>query len=99
VLALPEAAAASARRAMRAARIVVAVSDAVAGYARDHGAGRVEVIPNAVDPARFPAVERPEGRLVVGFLGTLRPWHDVATLVAAMPLLRRRRGRPAPPGR
>jgi glycosyltransferase involved in cell wall biosynthesis len=90
VLALPELAAGSAGRAMRAARLVVAVSPAVAGYAREHGAARVEVIPNAVDPARFPAVERPDGRLVVGFLGTLRPWHDVATLVAAMPLLRAR---------
>ena len=75
-------------RAMRAARLAVAVSGAVADYARRHGARAVEVIPNAVNPARFPPVQRPGGRLTVGFLGTLRPWHDVETLVRAMAPLR-----------
>lgn len=88
VLPLPQEAAASTARAMRAARLAVAVSGPVGDYARRHGAQRVEVIPNAVNPARFPSVQRPDGRLTVGFLGTLRPWHDVETLVRAMTPLR-----------
>ncbi|MGS1097170.1 glycosyltransferase family 4 protein (plasmid) [Aquamicrobium terrae] len=88
VLVMPEEADASTARAMRAARLVVAVSGAVGDYARRHGAQGAEVIPNAVDPARFPSVQRPDGRLTVGFLGTLRPWHDVETLVRAMTPLR-----------
>lgn len=88
-LALSDHATASARRAMRAATLVSAVSPAVADSARALGARRIEVIANAVDPARFPEVIRPEGRLTVGFLGTLRPWHDVSTLVQAMEPLRR----------
>ncbi|MFT3691068.1 glycosyltransferase family 4 protein [Paenirhodobacter sp.] len=88
-LALADHAASSAARAMRAARLVSAVSPAVAESARALGATRIEVIANAVDPARFPEVSRPQDRLTVGFLGTLRPWHDVATLVRAMDPLRR----------
>lgn len=88
VLALPETAEASTARTMRAARLVSAVSGAVGDYARHYGARRVEVIPNAVNPARFPPVQRPDGRLTIGFLGTLRPWHDVETLVRAMVPLR-----------
>lgn len=88
VLPLPEAAHDSTGRAMRAAALVSAVSAAVADYARQHGARHCEVIPNAVTPGRFPAVSRPKGRLTVGFLGTLRPWHDVAVLVRAMEPLR-----------
>ena len=87
-LPLPDEAKASTARAMRAARLVSAVSASVGDYARHHGAQAVEVIPNAVNPARFPPVQRPEGRLTVGFLGTLRPWHDVETLVRAMAPLR-----------
>ncbi|PZQ50693.1 MAG: glycosyltransferase family 1 protein [Rhodovulum sulfidophilum] len=88
VLALPDAATASVTRAMRAARLVSAVSGPVADYARAHGARAVEVIPNAVNPDRFPPVSRPEGRLTIGFLGTPRPWHDIGTLARAMARLR-----------
>jgi glycosyltransferase involved in cell wall biosynthesis len=87
-LALPEAAAASARRAFAAARVVTAVTPAAARYAEALGAARVEVVPNAVDPRRFPRREVAEGPFTVGFLGTLRPWHDVATLLEAFALLR-----------
>ena len=87
-LPLPVQARISTVRAMRAARLAIAVSGAVGDYARHHGARAVEVIPNAVNPARFPPVQRPEGRLTVGFLGTLRPWHDVETLTRAMTPLR-----------
>lgn len=87
-LPLPELARASTQRAMRAAGWVSAVSPAVADYARRHGAARVEIIENAVDPDRFPPVVRPQDRLTIGFLGTLRPWHDVETLLKAMTRLR-----------
>lgn len=87
-LALPEAAQASARRAMAAATTVSAVSPEVARYARDLGAAKVHVIPNAVDPARFPVRPAPTGPFTIGFLGTLKPWHDVATLIEAFALLR-----------
>ncbi len=80
----------SARRAFATAGLVVAVSDPVADYARSLGAAdaRLTVIPNGVDPARFPARPRPRGPFTVGFVGTLKPWHDVASLVEAVALLR-----------
>ena len=81
---------ATTRSSMRAASRVVAVSEAVADYARTHGARAPLVVPNGVDPARFAAQPRFEGPFTAGFVGTLKPWHDTATLVAALPLLRTR---------
>ena len=82
---------ASARRAFAAARLLAAVSPAVADYARDLGAppARTAVIPNGVDPSRFDARPGRSGPFTVGFVGTLKPWHDTATLVEAFALLRR----------
>jgi glycosyltransferase involved in cell wall biosynthesis len=45
-----------------------------------------------VEPAALPL---PEGRPVVGFVGSFRPWHGARTLVEAAAVLRRR-GRHAP---
>lgn len=87
-LALPEAARTTARRALAAAGTVVAVSEGVATYARDHGAARVAVIANGVDPARFPPRPAPEGPFTFGFLGSLKPWHDVPILIEALARLR-----------
>lgn len=87
-LARPEAARDSARRSLSAAGLVTAVSPAVAGYARDLGAKRVEVVPNGVDPRRFPPSAPATGPFTVGFLGTLKPWHDVATSVDALARLK-----------
>jgi glycosyltransferase involved in cell wall biosynthesis len=89
-LARPEEAAASARRAFEAACLVACVSAGAAAYAVHNGAppGRVEVVPNGVDASRF-APAAPEGPFTVGFLGTLKPWHDTGTLVEAFALLRR----------
>lgn len=95
-LALPEAAEHAARRAFAAAGLVTAVSPAVARYARGLGAAAVEVVPNAVDPRRFPARAAATGAFTAGFLGTLKPWHDVAVLVEAFALLR---AGPAPQAR
>src|SRR5699024_11956663 len=89
-LARPAEAQASTRRAMVAARAVSAVTSEVANYARDHGARRVHVIANAVNPDRFPPHEQPAEPFTVGFLGTLKPWHDVPTLIDAFARLRAR---------
>jgi glycosyltransferase involved in cell wall biosynthesis len=88
-LALPDAAATSARRAMAAAHAVVAVSPAVAAHCRALGAGTVAVVPNAVSPERFASVAAASGPFTLGFVGSLKPWHDVATAISAFALLRR----------
>ena len=73
---------------LRAARLVAAVSEPVATWARDLAgpAVNVAVVPNGVDPARFSVARapgRPAGAFVVGFVGTLKPWHGLPTLVEA----------------
>lgn len=78
-----------AARAMRCAQLVTTVSPAVSDYARSLGAHpeHVHVMENGVNPRRFPVTPRPDGPFTIGFLGTLKPWHDVATLVQAFALL------------
>jgi glycosyltransferase involved in cell wall biosynthesis len=58
-------------------------------------ASRIEVVPNGVDAGRFSGdgnngggnengdFRIPGGRTVVGFVGSLKPWHGIATLAAA----------------
>lgn len=77
-------------RAFTAAEHVVAVSPQVAEYARDMGAPaeRVTVEPNAVNPSRFPEPAGFAGQFCVGFLGTLKPWHDVPLIIEAFAILR-----------
>lgn len=85
-------------RALAAADVIVAVSDGVAAWLDEwpEAEGRVHVITNGVDPQRFlaPAREarprRPGEPFTVGFLGTLKPWHGLDTLVAAFVALRQR---------
>jgi glycosyltransferase involved in cell wall biosynthesis len=79
---------AATRLAMATAARVVCVSAAVADYARAQGAVAPVVVPNGVDPRRFGAEPRRDGPFTVGFIGTLKPWHDTATLVACLPHLR-----------
>ncbi|WNV76029.1 glycosyltransferase family 4 protein [Geodermatophilus sp. DSM 44513] len=90
----PAAADAVAAAALSAASAVVCVSDAVADWARAVSArpDRVHVEPNGVDVDRV----RPAGRPVtpaagtsftVGFVGSLKPWHGVETLVDAVAAL------------
>ncbi|KIC47831.1 glycosyltransferase family 4 protein [Tateyamaria sp. ANG-S1] len=89
-LALPHEADNAARRSMRAAGLVCAVTGPVAQYARTIGGKNVIVVPNAVNPARFPAPEpRPDRPFTVGFLGSMKPWHGLPTLVQAFFQLRR----------
>jgi glycosyltransferase involved in cell wall biosynthesis len=76
------------------ATALVAVSNEVAAYLEGFPSarGRVHVIPNGVDPERFPPGLSPScpgapGTFTVGFVGTLKPWHGLATLVEAFSLL------------
>lgn len=73
---------------LRSADVVVAVSDAVATWARGLApAANVHVVPNGVDLRRFAPAERrsdPAGsEFVIGFVGTLRPWHGLPVLIDA----------------
>jgi glycosyltransferase involved in cell wall biosynthesis len=87
-----------AARVFRAASALLAVSRPLAEWLEQQPAarGRVHVVPNAVDPARFPAGLRPTrsappGTFTVGFVGSLKPWHGLPVLAEAFALLRRSR--------
>lgn len=70
--------------AMQAAALVAAVSPQVVRYAREHGARNVIHLPNAIDPEMYDR-PRQDGRpFTVGFVGSLKPWHDLDVLVSAM---------------
>ena len=87
------------RRQVAAARATVCVSDPVADWVRrrtadlfDIGAGdvagRIHTVPNGVSVRRIqPQPEDPD-RVVVTFVGTLKPWHGVADLITAAALAR-----------
>jgi glycosyltransferase involved in cell wall biosynthesis len=84
-----------AQRAFAAATALLAVSHEVASYLNGFPLDlrNVHVIPNGVDPARFPAGLRPSrpaapGVFTVGFVGTLKPWHGVGVLLEALGRLR-----------
>ena len=83
-----------ARQVFADAARVVAVSDSVADWvrARTTGARRIHVVPNGVDTRRI--TPRSHDRLgdtfTVGFVGTLKPWHGLDTLIDAVALLARR---------
>ena len=85
------------RRLIRSATRLIAVSGGIERWLVDAGAdpARVTVIANGVDTERFrpqdgAAVRARLGlhdRRIVGFVGSLKPWHDVATLIRALALL------------
>nr|MDQ3553406.1 glycosyltransferase family 4 protein [Chloroflexota bacterium] len=81
-----------------------AVSSALASWLEGQGVApsRIMVVPNGVDPERFDTSAMTDERRaatrlrlglpdrpVVGFVGTLKPWHDVAALLHAVALLRK----------
>jgi glycosyltransferase involved in cell wall biosynthesis len=79
-----------AHRAFGNATALIAVSQEVAAYLRQfpEAEDRVHVVPNGVNPDRFPEGIPPSypaapGTFTVGFLGTLKPWHGLETLVNA----------------
>lgn len=82
--------------ALSAADAVVCVSDPVAAWARSRSSrpGLVAVVPNGVDAGRVRPAQRPLTPadaipFTVGFVGTLKPWHGVETVVDALALLHR----------
>ncbi|MDE3130229.1 MAG: glycosyltransferase family 4 protein, partial [Acidobacteriota bacterium] len=82
----PDLAASIEGRVFAATDRVFAVSKTLARLLEGAGvaAGRIEVAPNAIDPAKFPP-RRPssEGPFTVGFAGSLKPWHGVEVLLEA----------------
>ena len=90
VLVDEEAAAKALARQVAAATATVAVSDPVRDWVRERtGSESVRTVPNGVSITRI--VPRPEdvGDPVVTFVGTLKPWHGVADLLAAAALAKR----------
>lgn len=65
---------------------VLAVSEALARVLVAGGAepSKVEVLPNGVAPEQFAPARRDPERFVVGFAGSMRPWHGIDTLVEAV---------------
>ena len=87
------------QRQFHAAAHLLAVSSWLADYAADQGVARerIHVLPNGVDPQQFhPAVSGGDvhyrhqlhDKMVVGFVGRPRPWHDLETLLTAVSYLR-----------
>ena len=85
------------RHALEAAGAIICVSRQVAEYVARFRACRREthILPNGVDPRRFDRPRRfhagdnraaAAGHVIVGFVGTLKPWHGVADLVKAFAL-------------
>ena len=79
------------------ASLLVAVSEGVRHYLERCGVdpARIAVIPNGVDPDRFPVTREPretDRQFTVGFLGTLKPWHGLSVLLDAFDRLSRRQG-------
>jgi len=79
---------------LKAAHAIAAVSEPLGEYVSGRGAGngQIHVLPNGVDPIHFHPAVRGEAardryglnnRVVVGFVGRPRPWHDLEALCAA----------------
>jgi glycosyltransferase involved in cell wall biosynthesis len=86
-----------AEKAFARATLLAAVSAEVAIYLQRYPAtnGRVKVIPNGVNPACFrpgvaPTCPGHDEEFTIGFVGNLRPWHGLETLVEAFALLHKR---------
>ena len=77
------------RETLSHADLVLPVSSPLAAYARERGAQRVEVTPNAVVPERFAGLPArdPAAPPVAVFSGALRPWHGIETIAEAWALL------------
>lgn len=77
-----------AQRVLAAATAVVAVSEEVKHYLEQWGVrAKVRVIPNGVNPQRFPEptleLERAADCFTIGFVGSLKPWHGLLHLIQA----------------
>lgn len=91
------AAEATAQSAFAHATALLAVSTEVATYLRNcvDDPAKVQVVPNGVDPTRFDGPRKAStprlnpAECVVGFVGTLKPWHGVELLLHAFARARR----------
>jgi glycosyltransferase involved in cell wall biosynthesis len=81
------------QRVWRDAGLVVVPSQPLADLVHREGQPSVLVVPNAVDPQRFRPLPRDpqlsrrfglDGRFVVGFAGSLKPWHGLDTMAKAV---------------
>lgn len=77
-------------RVFSAAKEILAVSEGVESYLNSCSSTRekIHVIPNGVNPDRFRENKRildstEDETFVIGFVGTLKPWHGLSTLVEA----------------
>ena len=81
-----------AERTFGAAAALLPVSQEVANYLLtfEQAASKTFVVPNGVNVTRFsPEVtpSLPDARFTVGFVGTLKPWHGLNTLLSAFQTL------------
>ncbi|MGI8650655.1 MAG: glycosyltransferase family 4 protein [Rubrobacter sp.] len=92
-----EGAEAVAREVFANADALLAVSGGVAKYLEGYAeAERIHTIPNGVAAHRYgpevePALPKKDGSFVVGFVGTLKPWHGLSGLAEAFSALHRER--------
>jgi len=89
-LANPDVALAASRRTFDAAEVLVAVSEGVEDWLNGfpEAKGRVHIVPNGVDTTRFRPGREPLWRVstdafVIGFVGSLKPWHGLPVLTKA----------------
>ncbi len=93
-----EAAEEVAMRAFRSAKIITAVSRQLGHMLEAHptARGKVHVVPNAVTPERFthapPTLARDKEDFIIGFVGTLKAWHGLTTLIESFAQLARQTG-------
>ncbi len=84
-------------KVFKTASVLIGVSHEVAAYLETFPAarGRVKVVPNGVDVKRFrpglkPAGPVHPGKFTIGFVGSMKPWHGLSTLVEAFRLFHRK---------
>lgn len=77
--------------AFGAANRIVAVSTGVANWLKREvvESAKIDIIANGVDAARFvPSFNQHHAEPVIGFVGTLKPWHGLDILVDAAAMLK-----------
>jgi glycosyltransferase involved in cell wall biosynthesis len=82
----PDLAAEIERRVFDGTGRILVVSQALGRWLEQEGVGseRIEVVPNAVAPSRFgPRRPRADDEFVLGFCGSLKPWHGIELLLEA----------------
>ena len=79
-----------AERVYNSAKVILAVSEGVSSYLQKFSStkGKINVIPNGVNPELFPDNIKPSFQsspdtFIVGFVGTLKPWHGLPILIDA----------------